>query len=269
MDTVHAAFLHGGATTLEKAKPGTGAWYSAKSRAAKFSAMDTDFGTSYGAYRPAEDDTYYWRIAHMLFPFYAMPPLGPLGKNATIGMYVPMDDDNTLQWEIMIEPGVGSTLQGLDGRPQAAGAPTTGRGVTLPNGTGWYERFNIEQNMANDYLIDREAQRNMESYTGIHGVRQQDMAVTESMGTIYTRHREHLGTTDTMIIRTRRRLLNAAKAYRETGQPSIGVDNPEAYHQRSGDLVLPRSVDWWDGTKELREQFDAAREEAPVGESAG
>jgi len=264
MDTVHAAFLHGGATTLDKAKPGTGAWYSAKSRAARFSAMDTDFGTSYGAYRPAEDDTYYWRIAHMLFPFYAMPPLGPLGKNATIGMYVPMDDDHTLQWEIMIEPGVGSTLQGLDGRAQAPGAPTTGRGVTLPNGTGWYERFNIEQNMANDYLIDREAQRNLESYTGIHGVRQQDMAVTESMGTIYTRFREHLGTTDTMIIRTRRRLLNAAKAYRETGQPSIGVDNPEVYHQRSGDLVLPRNVDWWDGTKELRERFDAVREETPA-----
>jgi hypothetical protein len=264
MDTVHAAFLHGGATTLEKAKPGTGAWYSAKNRSARFSAMDTEFGTSYGAYRPAEDDTYYWRIAHMLFPFYAMPPLGPLGKNATIGMYVPMDDDHTLQWEIMYEPGVGSTLQGLDGPMSNPTAPRTGRGVTLPNTSGWYGRFNIEQNYANDYLIDREAQRNWVSYSGIPGVRQQDMAVTESMGPIYTRFREHLGTTDTMIIRTRRRLLAAAKAYRETGEPSIGVDNPEAYHQRSGDLVLPRGVDWWDGTKERRERFDAVRAESPA-----
>jgi nitrite reductase/ring-hydroxylating ferredoxin subunit len=262
MDTVHAAFLHGGATTLEKAKPGTGAWYSAKNRSAKFSAIDTNFGTSYGAYRPAEEDSYYWRIAHMLFPFYAMPPLGPLGKNATIGMYVPMDDDNTLQWEIMIEPGVGSTLQGLDGRAQAPGAPSTGRGVTLPNTSDWYGRFNIEQNFANDYMINREAQKNWESYSGIPGVRQQDMAVTESMGTIYTRHREHLGTTDTMIIRTRRRLLNAAKAYRDTGVPSPGVDDPTVYRQRSGDLVLSRSLDWWDGTKDVRERFDATPEQA-------
>src|SRR5690606_26195667 len=140
---------------------------------------------------------------------YAMPPLGPLGKNVTIGMYVPMDDYHTLQWEIMIEPGVGSTLQGLDGRAQAPGAPTTGRGSTLPNTTGWFGRFNIEQNAANDYTLAREAQKNWESYSGIRGVRQQDMAVTESMGPIYTRPREHLGTTDTMIIRTRRRLLNA------------------------------------------------------------
>jgi hypothetical protein len=226
--------------------------------------MDTEFGTSYGAYRPAEDDTYYWRIAHMLFPFYAMPPLGPLGKNATIGMYVPMDDDHTLQWEIMYEPGVGSTLQGLDGPMSNPTAPRTGRGVTLPNTSGWYGRFNIEQNFANDYLIDREAQKNWQSYSGIPGVRQQDMAVTESMGPIYTRFREHLGTTDTMIIRTRRRLLAAAKAYRETGEPSIGVDHPEAYHQRSGDLVLPRGVDWWDGTKERRERFDAVRAESPA-----
>jgi phthalate 4,5-dioxygenase oxygenase subunit len=257
MDTVHAAFLHGGATTLEKAKPGTGAYYTAKQRAAKFSAIDTDFGTSYGAYRPAEEDSYYWRIAHMLFPFYAMPPLGHLGDNALVGIYVPMDDDHHLHWEIMIRPGEGSTLQGLDGRAQAPGSgPTTGRGSTLPNTTHWYGRFHIEQNAANDYMIDREAQRNMESYSGIHGVRQQDMAVTESMGPIYTRHREHLGTTDTMIIRTRRRVLNAAKAFRDTGIAPPGVENPEIYHQRSGDLVLPRNVDWWDGTKEARERFD-------------
>ena len=35
---------------------------------------------SYGAYRPAEEDTYYWRIAHMLFPFYTMIPTGMLGQ---------------------------------------------------------------------------------------------------------------------------------------------------------------------------------------------
>ena len=50
--------------------------------------------------------------------------------------------------------------------------------------------------MENDYLIDREAQKNWDSYTGIPGIRQQDMAVTETMGPIYNRRQEHLGTTD-------------------------------------------------------------------------
>ena len=131
----------------------------------------------------------------------------------------------------------------------------------LPNGTGWYDRFNIEQSLDNDYLIDREAQRTWKSYTGIPGVRQQDMAVTESMGPIYKRYAEHLGTTDAMIIRTRRALLAAAKALRDEGVLPPGVDSPEVYHQRSGEVILPRDVFWWDATKPLREVFEV--EELP------
>ena len=37
----------------------------------------------------------------------------------------------------------------------------------------------------------------------------------ETMGEIYDRTQEHLGTSDNMVIRTRRRLINSAKAYRE------------------------------------------------------
>jgi hypothetical protein len=77
------------------------------------------------------------------------------------------------------------------------------------------------------------------------------------MGPIYDRTREHLGTTDQLIIRTRRKLLACARALRDQGLVPPGVDNPEVYRQRSGDLVLPRSVDWWEGTRALRERFEA------------
>ena len=132
----------------------------------------------------------------------------------------------------------------------------------LPNGTGWYDRFNIEQSLDNDYMIDREAQRTWKSFTGIPGVRQQDMAVTESMGPIYNRYAEHLGTTDAMNIRTRRKLLATAKALRDEGVIPPGVDNPEVYRQRSGEVILPRDVFWWDATKPLREVFEV--EEIPA-----
>jgi hypothetical protein len=136
----------------------------------------------------------------------------------------------------------------------------------LPNGTGWYDRFNIDQTMANDYLIDREEQRAWKSYSGIRGIRQQDMAVTESMGTIYDRTHEHLGTTDALIIRTRRRLLACARALQEAGQVPPGVDHPEVYHQKSGGIILPRSADWWEATREVRERFLAP---APEAQTAG
>ncbi len=287
MDTVHAAFLHFGASKPEDQQPGSFNFYQSNQRHAKFSVVETDFGTSYGAYRPAEVDTYYWRMAHMLFPFYAMIPQGEIGKDAKIGAYVPMDDEHTMHWEIFLRPEVlggpqpdrsddpraavksanpGDEIQEFvdqrqqGGRaPASAGQPTVGNNLgPLPNTTGWYGRFNLPQNMGNDYMIDREAQRALKSFTGIPGIRQQDMAVTESMGPIYKRYNEHLGTTDAMIIRTRRKLIASAKALRDNGVTPPGVDSPEVYRQRSGECILPRDVFWWDATKPMREIFDVA-----------
>jgi hypothetical protein len=51
-----------------------------------------------------------------------------------------------------------------------------------------------------------------------------------------------MGTTDQMVIRTRRRLINAAKAFERTGEAPEGVDQPELYRQRSGCVLLPRGV---------------------------
>ncbi len=56
---------------------------------------------------------------------------------------------------------------------------------------------------ANDYLIDREAQRTR-SFTGIEGLSEQDAAIQDSQGFIADRTREHLGPTDLGIVRFRR-----------------------------------------------------------------
>jgi len=251
LDTIHAAFLHSSPNRMVKAEPGTFAYYTARSRDGKFSVRETEFGTSYGMYRPAEEDTYYWRIGHLLFPFFAMPPgASVLGEDARFLAYVPMDDYNTLEWGIGIRPPEVQS-QGMLGREY------------IPNGTGWFERFRIKQNLQNDFLIDREEQKRGDSYTGIRGIRQQDMAMTETMGPIMDRTKEHLGTTDQMIIRTRRRYLQAVKALRDHGITPPGVDNPKAYHQRSGQVILPRNVDWWEATRDLRERFEAEAVAAP------
>jgi hypothetical protein len=84
------------------------------------------------------------------------------------------------------------------------------------------------------------------------------MAVTESMGPIMDRSKEHLGTTDALIIKTRRKLIAAARALRERGVTPPGVDTPEVYRQRSGGVILPRNVDWWAATHDLRTRFSPA-----------
>jgi phthalate 4,5-dioxygenase oxygenase subunit len=260
MDTVHAAFLHSGATRVEDTKPGTFAFYQARSRSARFDVVDTEWGTSYGVARPAEEDSTYWRIAHQLLPFYAMVPTGVLGLEVRFRAYVPLDDEHTMMWTITKK----ATGRQNAPVPRGTTAPNPSALQYIPNGTGWLERHRLVENASNDYMIDREWQKSGESYSGIKGIRQQDAAVTGSMGAIYNRSAEHLGTTDALIIRTRRCMLNAAKALRDHGITPPGVNNPEIYALRSGGTVLPKGLDWWDATKDLRRAFVDRTEMAPM-----
>jgi phthalate 4,5-dioxygenase oxygenase subunit len=266
MDTVHAAFLHWGFD--QPGEPGSFSYYHFKNRSGPhFTAKDTDFGTAYGCYRPAEEDTYYWRIGYALFPFFAMQAQSPMVSEIKMNAYVPMDDEHTLQWEIFVSIPENERRRNMRFPLNRSTEPMQSSlgAVYIPQTTDWYGRFNIDQNAQNDYKIDREAQSSKASYTGIPGIRQQDMAVTESMGTIYDRTREHLGTSDSMIIRSRRRWIAMAKDVFENGTIPPGVDNPEMYRQRSGEVILPRNVDWWEGTKHLREQWSVPEAiETPV-----
>ena len=219
---------------------------------------ETDFGTSYGAYRPAEDDSYYWRIAHFLFPFYTMIPTGVMGAEVRSAP--------GCRWTTTTRCGLSSSRRAppTRWRPTArASKPAphlrtaTGRPLEYrDDDTSWLGRWRLAANVGNDYHIDREAQGNRTSYTGIPGgALQQDKAVTESMGTIYDRSHEHLGTSDSMVIRTRRRLINAARAFAEQGVMPPGVDNTEMYLTRSGGVILPNEVDWLEATASLRKAF--------------
>ncbi len=58
-----------------------------------------------------------------------------------------------------------------------------------------------------------------------------------------------------MIIRTRHRLLEAARALKERGVVPPGVDEPAVYRVRSGGVFLPRDADWIEATQGLREAF--------------
>ncbi|MGH7029522.1 MAG: hypothetical protein ACREEZ_03760, partial [Stellaceae bacterium] len=70
---------------------------------------------------------------------------------------------------------------------------------------------------------------------------------TESMGPITDHEFEHLGPSDRMITRTRRRLLRAARALKKGGAVPPGVDNPEiSLEVRSGDFLADQKIPWRD-----------------------
>src|SRR5262245_21773923 len=242
IDTCHTVFLHLGHVSADEAPAGSWARYALADRAPRYQVADTDYGVMYGAYRLAEADTAYWRIANFLFPFYAMVPTGVLGMEVRVRAWVPMDDEHTLAYTINVNAPPAT---------RQAGRQIVGPIETLPNTSDWYGRFRPVPNQNNDYLIDRKEQKSI-SYTGIGAIFMQDQAVTESMGPIYARTEEHLGSSDQMVIRTRKRLSEAARAFRDRGDTPRWVDRPDVYGVRSGGVVLPRGADWLAATAELR-----------------
>jgi phthalate 4,5-dioxygenase len=248
IDTLHSEYLHGPAVVdVSKLTPGTGMYYRHRLRDQfKYEVRDTEFGTSYGAYRPAEEGTTYWRLAHFLFPCFTMTPTPAAGSAQTIRMWVPVDDDHVMFWSV-------------DASPQERASHSQ---KYQEDTSDWLGKHRPVQRVENDYLVDREDQKT-ESYTGIGGgFVMHDTMATESMGTTMDRSREHLGVSDAMIIRTRKRLLDALHALEDGNVAPPGVDDPLVYGTRSGWMILPEGADWWEGSAELRTAFIAKRDES-------
>ncbi len=95
----------------------------------------------------------------------------------------------------------------------------------------------------NDYKIDREVQKTS-IFSGVEHFVSQDMMVTESMGTIYDRSQEHLGTTDKAIIRMRNILIDAARDLANGIEPPATGPSPELSRAFSAEKILAPGEDW-------------------------
>jgi phenylpropionate dioxygenase-like ring-hydroxylating dioxygenase large terminal subunit len=258
IDTSHLGFLHLGAIRPDEAPPKSFNYYTVSDKKPRYHVMDTDAGTMYAAYRPAEEDTYYYRFAQFLMPCFTMIPTNSLGTQIIFRAWVPLDDNHTMFWAVSASTNR-AELKNSSFRQAFAG---TSRGpVYLENTSGWLGRWRLANDATNDYGLDRDVQRAgkssgiLGSYTGIDGIHLQDQAITESMGTVYQRNQEHLGASDAMVIKTRRRLLSAARALRDYGTQPPGADDPAAYRVRSGGTILPRNADWLEATSTVRKAF--------------
>jgi phenylpropionate dioxygenase-like ring-hydroxylating dioxygenase large terminal subunit len=216
--------------------------------APRLEIVDTPYGAIYTGARRVDESTEYHRIHPFLFPNHNMIGGGvdESAANYTGMVWVPMDDHNTLvleyQWRASGPYSEEEQAQLMKVRNAWGFAPRT----SDPAGA-----WKFRANASNDYLIDYGLQKT-KLFCGIQGNPLQDGAVQESMGPIYDRTKEHLGTADAMIIRVRRRLLQAVRAYRERGITPPGVDNPEWYAIRPVGALLPPGANWMEATGERR-----------------
>jgi len=250
IDTSHVGFLHEGTVSPEAYPANATQRYALLNRAPEIHVTDTEWGTMYAASRPADPGNTYYRLAHFLFPFWTMAPNADFERHVATRAWIPMDETHTMFVGVSWKAGTTPVVTRNENRPGADGSSAF---KFLPNSTDWFGRWRLAQNAANDYGIDREAQRER-SYTGIEGIHLQDQAITESMGAIVDRSLETLAVSDLMVTRTRRRLLVAAKALADSGAAPPGVDRPESYlgaHSRA--FIAPERVPWRDAyAAELR-----------------
>jgi phthalate 4,5-dioxygenase len=240
VDSSHVSFLH---SKVASAAAGGGIQstlpdYMARDRAPRFFVLPTDYGLLIGARRNAEDDSYYWRITQFLMPSYTMIPV-PVGYPVSFTGATPIDDERMMGFTVTWHPD-----RPLTSEERAQIQSWTGVHTEVDPRT-----FVPVRNKGNDYLIDRALQRSGRSYTGIRGIREEDLAVQESMGRIFDRTGEHLGSSDLAVIAMRRRLLEAVQAL-QRGEVPYEARNPDAYRVRSAALVLSRDVAWTEGAAE-------------------
>lgn len=250
IDNSHAAFNHGliggtadmpflerlrlGRVAAPQVMPrGTGTNLFMQDLAPRGMVVETDYGIMMGWQRYAGEESYQWHINHWMMPSYAQ-----ISANLC-NVRFPMDDHNS--WWLRVSWNAEQPLTEEQVRTIRDG------GVMHPElipGT-----FRPKEHKDNDYLIDRQWQKTG-SVTGIKSIPQQDRAVTESMGAIYDRRQERLGTSDTVIIQMRRRLLREMRALAEGKEP-YPSQHGEIYRVRGCDVILNRSMNWQEGAKEL------------------
>ena len=239
IDTSHISFLHKDLDPATSSIQATGANL-AVDGAPEITVRETDYGFASAARRRIGSD-YFWRISQWLAPMYSLIPTAPIDVFTGAGgrAWVPIDDDNTVTFAYRYR--VDRPLNHEEFGIIASGEhfpPRTKRSVVRFEEGHPVDLFVPEVDIANDYQIDRQLQRNV-NYTGIRGVSAQDRSVQEGMrpaapgsrGTV-DRTREHLVGSDRSIVTARRRLLKLVRDLQKGIEP-LAASNGAMYGVRA------------------------------------
>jgi len=238
IDSSHVSFLHSTVASHKGDFTGSSTSLFALDTAPEFRVVETDFGLLIGARRRVSENEDYWRVTPFSLPFYTVIPQVPGADRYFAGHgWVPIDDHNLSMVTYSWHP-----TRRMDEFGPNAGHPAH----HVKKGA---DRLRPLQSRDNDYLIDREAQRTV-SYTGIENGSIQDRAIQETMGPIYDRTQEHLGSADAAIIMMRRVLMRLAQQLEE-GQEPYAAEHAEITTLRSAGFMAERGASFVEASEPL------------------
>lgn len=230
IDTSHVSYVHRYEVDTDPMHQGTKALdYIKADGNVIFDIEKTPFGLTLFGRRNGDADSYYWRVTQWLFPWYTLIP--PFGEHSLAGhVWVPIDDHSCWAWSINFRPD----------RPLSAEERAdldAGKGIHCEYEPG---TFRTKANKDNDYLIDRQAQKDKRAYSGVFGFAVQDSSLQESMGEIQNHEKEKLLPTDRAIVMARRMLYESATALakEQVEPPALTADRQRV---RAAGVLLPRT----------------------------
>jgi hypothetical protein len=228
IDTSHVSYVHRYEVDEDPMHQGTKALdYIKADGNVIFEIEKQPFGLTLFGRRNGEPDSYYWRITQYLFPWYTLIP--PFGDHSLGGhVWVPIDDETCWAWSINFRPDRPLSEEEMNDL-------NAGKGIHCEYEPG---TFRPKANKDNDYLIDRQAQKDKRAYSGVFGFAMQDASLQESMGPIQDHSREKLLPTDRAIVMARRMLFDAATALQaDTDPPALDANQQRV---RAAGALLPR-----------------------------
>jgi len=230
IDTTHASWVH--RFELERdpmhrhAKANK---YIKADRNAVFDLEESPHGLTIFGRRKGDENSHYWRITQWICPWFTLIP--PFGEHALGGhVWVPIDDESCWAWSVNFLPD----------RPlpdEELNAMKEGQGIHVKYIPG---TFFPQANPRNDWLIDRRAQKENRSFSGVEGFSIQDASLQESMGPIQNYANEHLVATDKPIAMVRKMLVDAVRAV-EKGEDPPAVD-AASQRVRAASVLLDKVV---------------------------
>ncbi|HEV8105969.1 MAG TPA: Rieske 2Fe-2S domain-containing protein [Burkholderiales bacterium] len=233
LDTAHFSFLHMPApSVLKYADPATAAdesrlrWLR-DDPMPRFTILEHEVGFAVGGARRADGDQSYWRATQFMLPSHAVAPSALPGEFFQGYTWVPIHDEACWIYTYAWHPERPLSSE------ERARFEKGGYGQFAELGPGYVPL----RNRSNDYLIDREEQK-QRSFTGVRGIAEQDALAQDSQGLIADRAREHLTPTDVAVVRFRRTLLEAARALGQGVEPEA-PRRAAGYRVRGGGALAP------------------------------
>ncbi len=227
LDSAHVNFLH--STSVPRNRPMTNRWVTHDS-APRFEFIEQPYGFREAALRSLPDGSIFARIREVLPPYYSFIP-DHHGQPRFIVAIIPIDDESSAHWYYYMSP--------------FGPVPDWYRENALDRSDPDHDDFAKDRgNVDNAWHQDRTAMKNGHWSGLMKNFVYEDFIIEESMGPITDRTKEYLGTSDVVIVRFRRMLLDALERH-SRGELPFGIGEGLDFSRiRALAIRYPGNFDW-------------------------